>query len=57
MDESDAKQQADALIRDLLKAQPSLLGPVAPNEATGAKVAEFITALRAGLTKMYQADK
>lgn len=53
MDKQDAEINAENFIVTLLKAQPNLLGPIAPNADNGKAVADFINALHLDLTAAY----
>ena len=50
---TDAQLQADTLLREILATQPNLLQGVTLASNGGKDVAEFIEALRIGLTAMY----
>lgn len=54
MEKRDADIRADALLNTILTSQPNLLANITPHDGSGKDVGEFIAALHAKLSAMYQ---
>lgn len=54
MNDQDARDKADNLLRFLIQHQPQLLVSQSPTDTQGERTADFIAALRKGLTEMFK---